>query len=41
MVTTQGGLDDREIIEELEASVVALKAHMITHDQARDIEAAQ
>ena len=41
MVTTRGGSDDRERIEELEASVVALKAHVVTHDQVRDIEAAQ
>ena len=41
MVTTRGGSDNRERIEELEASVVALKAHVVTHDQVRDIEAAQ
>ena len=41
MITTRGGSDDREIIEELETSVVILKAHMVTHDQARDIKAAQ
>ena len=41
MVTTRGGSDDRERIEELEASVAALKAHVVTHDQVRDIEAAQ
>ena len=41
MVTTRGGSEDRERIEELEASVAALKAHVVTHDQVRDIEAAQ
>ena len=41
MVMTRGGSDDRERIEELEASVAALKAHVVTHDQVRDIEAAQ
>ena len=41
MVMTRGGSDDRERIEELEASVAALKAHVVTHDQVRDIEVAQ
>ena len=41
MVTTRGGSEDRERIEELEASVAAIKAHVVTHDQVRDIEAAQ
>ena len=41
MVTTRDGSDDRERIEELEASVVALKAHVVTHNQVRDIEVAQ
>ena len=40
MVTTRGGSDDRERIEELEVSVAALKAHVVKHDQVRDIEAA-
>ena len=41
MVTTRDGSDDRERIEELEASVAALKAHVVTHDQVRNIEAVQ
>ena len=41
MVTTRGESDDRERIEELEASVAVLKAHVVTHDQVRDIEVAQ
>ena len=41
MVMTRGGSDDRERIEELEASMATFKAHVITHDQVRDIEAAQ
>ena len=40
-VTTCGGSDDRERIEELETSVVTLKAHVVTHDQVRNIEAVQ
>ena len=39
IVTTRGGSDEREKIEELEASVAALKAHVVTHNQVRDIEA--
>ena len=41
MVTTRGGSDDRERIEELEALVAALKVYVVTHDQVRDIEVVQ
>ena len=41
MVTTRGVSDDRERIEELEASMAVLKAHVVTYDQVRDIEIVQ
>ena len=41
MDTTRGGSNVRERIEELETSMATLKAHVVTHDQTRDIEAAQ
>ena len=41
MVTTRGGVDDRSRIDELEAAVAALKAHLLNDDRVIEIETAQ